>query len=116
MCGLSTCTGCQAQACHGRYWTDRSTRRPAGCFDHRMRRPVAAACAVTLGLIVAACGSGKPPHSLFDAAGYHVRDDTVFYLEAFPGEAVEIAGADPASFPPGVAVTNCSATSISFAG
>ncbi|MCZ8378077.1 hypothetical protein O6P37_04315 [Mycobacterium sp. CPCC 205372] len=47
-----------------------------------MRRPVAAARAVTLGLIVAACGNGKPP----------------------------------ASFPPGVAVTNCSATSISFAG
>jgi hypothetical protein len=49
-----------------------------------MRRPVAAACVVTLGLFVAACSSGKPPHSLFDAAGYHVRDDTVFYLEAFP--------------------------------
>lgn len=63
-----------------------------------MRKPVAAACVVALHLIVAACGSAKPPHSLFDAAGYHVRGDTVFYLEAFPGQAVEIAGADAPSF------------------
>ncbi|MDT5017760.1 MAG: hypothetical protein QOD39_3920, partial [Mycobacterium sp.] len=35
---------------------------------------------------------------MFDAAGYHVRGDKVYYLSAFPGKASEIAGADAASF------------------
>jgi len=35
---------------------------------------------------------------MFDAAGYHVRGDKVYYLSAFPGKASEIAGADVASF------------------
>jgi hypothetical protein len=59
------------------------------------------------------------PNSLFDAAGYHVTDDTVYYLNAFPGKAFQIDGADvadPRSFPQGRAATGCSETSITFAG
>lgn len=62
-----------------------------------MRRSIAALCLVAVAL-VPACSRNKPPNSLFDAAGYHVRGDKVFYLAAFPGTASEIAGADPASF------------------
>jgi DKNYY family len=35
---------------------------------------------------------------LFDAAGYHVKNDSVYYLNAFPGKAFEISGADAGSF------------------
>jgi hypothetical protein len=35
---------------------------------------------------------------LFDAAGYHVKNDKVYYLNAFPGKAFEISGADAGSF------------------
>lgn len=35
---------------------------------------------------------------MFDSAGYHVRGDAVFYLQAFPGKAAQIDGADAASF------------------
>ena len=45
-----------------------------------------------------ACSRNKAPNSLFDAAGYHLRGDKVYYLSAFPGRANEIAGADAASF------------------
>jgi hypothetical protein len=62
-----------------------------------MRRSIAALCLVAVAL-VPACSRDKPPNSLFDAAGYHVRGDKVFYLAAFPGTASEIAGANPASF------------------
>jgi len=62
-----------------------------------MRRSVAALCLVALALSPA-CSRNKPPNSLFDAAGYHVRGDKVYYLVAFPGKASEIAGADGASF------------------
>src|SRR6476620_7925159 len=62
-----------------------------------MRRSIAALCLVAVAL-VPACSRNKPPNSLFDAAGYHVRGDKVFYLAAFPGTASEITGADPASF------------------
>jgi DKNYY family len=62
-----------------------------------MRRSIAALCLVAVALSPA-CSRNKPPNSLFDGAGYHVRGDTVYYLAAFPGRASEITGADPASF------------------
>jgi hypothetical protein len=62
-----------------------------------MRRSIAALCVVAVALLPA-CSRNKPPNSLFDGAGYHVRGDKVYYLAAFPGRATEITGADPASF------------------
>src|SRR4051812_3148555 len=62
-----------------------------------MRRSIAALCVVAVAL-APACSRDKPPNSLFDAAGYHVRGDKVYYLAAFPGKPSEIAGADAASF------------------
>jgi hypothetical protein len=62
-----------------------------------MRRSIAALCLVAVTLLPA-CSRNTPPNSLFDAAGYHVQGDKVYYLAAFPGKASEIAGADPASF------------------
>jgi DKNYY family len=62
-----------------------------------MRRSIAALCLVAVALLPA-CSRNKPPNSLFDGAGYHVRGDKVYYLAAFPGRASEITGADPASF------------------
>jgi len=62
-----------------------------------MRRCIAALCVVAL-VLVPACSRNEPPHSLFDAAGYHARGDKVYYLNAFPGNAFEIQGADAASF------------------
>ena len=43
--------------------------------------------------ILLACSRNGPPSSLFEAAGYHVRDGKVYYLNAFPGN-----GADAATF------------------
>jgi hypothetical protein len=62
-----------------------------------MRRSIAALCLVAVALLPA-CSRNKPPNSLFDAAGYHVRGDKVYYLAAFPGKASEVAGADAGSF------------------
>jgi DKNYY family protein len=62
-----------------------------------MRRSIAALCLVAVALLPA-CSRNNAPNSLFDAAGYHVRGDKVYYLSAFPGKASEIAGADAASF------------------
>ena len=62
-----------------------------------MRRSIAALCLVAVALLPA-CSRNNAPNSLFDAAGYHVRGDKVFYLSAFPGTAFEMAGADAASF------------------
>lgn len=62
-----------------------------------MRRTIAALCLAALALLPA-CSRDKPPDSLFDAAGYHVRGDKVYYLASFPGKAAEIAGADAPSF------------------
>jgi hypothetical protein len=62
-----------------------------------MRRSIAALCLLAVALSPA-CTRNKPPNSLFDAAGYHVRGDTVYYLAAFPGQASQITGADPGSF------------------
>jgi hypothetical protein len=62
-----------------------------------MRKSIAALCLLAVALSPA-CSSSKAPNSLFDAAGYHVRADKVYYLAAFPGKAFEIAGADAFSF------------------
>ena len=62
-----------------------------------MRRSIAALCLVAVALLPA-CSRNKPPNSLFDAAGYHVRGDKVYYLVAFPGKTFEIPDADPVSF------------------
>lgn len=62
-----------------------------------MRRSIAVLCLLAVALSPA-CSRNKPPNSLFDGGGYHVRGDKVYYLAAFPGKASEITGADPASF------------------
>ncbi|MCP9271380.1 DKNYY domain-containing protein [Mycolicibacterium arenosum] len=61
-----------------------------------MRKLIAAMCAASV-VLIPACGRGEP-NSLFDAAGYHVRGDTVYYLRAFPGAADEMQGVDVNSF------------------
>jgi hypothetical protein len=48
--------------------------------------------------LLPACNRDAPPSSLFNAGGYHVRGEKVYYLRSFPGDAFEIDGADPASF------------------
>jgi hypothetical protein len=62
-----------------------------------MRKVVVGLCIAVLALS-SACGRNSAPNSLFDAAGYHVKGDTVYYLNAFPGKAFEIAGVDASSF------------------
>ena len=62
-----------------------------------MRRSIAALCLIAVALLPA-CSRDKPPNSLFDSAGYHVRGAKVYYLAAFPGQASEIVGADAGSF------------------
>ena len=61
-----------------------------------MRRVIAAALVVAAALT--GCSRGEEPNSLFDDAGYHVRDDTVYYLNPFPGKAFKIDAADPSNF------------------
>jgi hypothetical protein len=56
-----------------------------------------AACLAVLALLPA-CSWNGPPNSLFEAAGYHVKGDKVYYLNAFPGKAFQIDGVDVASF------------------
>lgn len=65
-------------------------------YGDLMRKLIAAMCAAAVAL-VAGCGRGEP-NSLFDAAGYHVRGDKVYYLQAFPGKANEMQGVDVGSF------------------
>lgn len=48
--------------------------------------------------LLPACNRDAPPSSLFNAGGYHVRGEKVYYLRSFPGDAFEIDGADPVSF------------------
>lgn len=55
------------------------------------RKSTAALCVLA---ILLACSRNGPPSSLFEAAGYHVGDGKVYYLNAFPGRALEIDGAD----------------------
>lgn len=47
---------------------------------------------------VMSAGCGGEPNSLFDAAGYHLRDGRVYYLNTFPGKAFDVSGADADSF------------------
>lgn len=61
------------------------------------RKPTAALCLLAVAILVA-CTRNGPPNSLFESAGYHVRDGTVYYLNAFPGKAFEIDDADAATF------------------
>ncbi len=62
-----------------------------------MRRVIAAMSVVAMALLPG-CAKDGPPSSLFNAGGYHVRGEKVYYLKAFPGEASEIEGADASSF------------------
>lgn len=62
-----------------------------------MRRLIAAITLFAVA-VLPGCNRDAPPSSLFNAGGYHVRGDKVYYLHAFPGDAFEIDGADPSSF------------------
>lgn len=53
---------------------------------------------VMLVILAVLPGCGGEPNSLFDAAGYHVRDGRVYYLNTFPGKAFDVSGADADSF------------------
>lgn len=64
----------------------------------RAVRTLIAACAAAVLAVLPACSRSGTPHSVFDSAGYHVYEDQVYFLQAFPGKAAEIEGADPASF------------------
>lgn len=58
-------------------------------------RAAVLAAVVALVVIAVACGRGHDePNSLVDHAGYHVRDDVVYYLNPFPGKAFRIDAAD----------------------
>jgi hypothetical protein len=61
------------------------------------RKSHAALCLLAVAILVA-CTRNGPPNSLFESAGYHVRDGKVYYLNAFPGKAFEIDDADAATF------------------
>ena len=61
------------------------------------RKSTAALCLLAVAILLA-CSRNGPPDSLFESAGYHVRDGKVYYLNAFPGKAFEISDADAASF------------------
>jgi hypothetical protein len=63
-----------------------------------MQRKSTAALCLILAVILLACSRNAPPNSLFESAGYHVRDGKVYFLNAFPGKAVEIGDADAATF------------------
>jgi hypothetical protein len=65
-----------------------------------MQRKSTAALCLILAVMLLACSRNGPPSSLFESSGYHVRDGKVFYLNAFPGKAVEVSEADPATFTP----------------
>jgi hypothetical protein len=62
-----------------------------------MRKAIAALCLVAVALLPA-CSRNKPPNSLFDGAGYHVRGDKVYYLTGFPARPTQIEEADTATF------------------
>ncbi|HEX4191194.1 MAG TPA: DKNYY domain-containing protein [Marmoricola sp.] len=53
---------------------------------------------VPLALIAVLTACGGAPSSLFHSAGYYVRGKTVYYLDAFPGDAFTIKGADAKTF------------------
>jgi hypothetical protein len=57
-----------------------------------------AALGVVAVMLAPACSKSGAPSALFDASGYYVRGDKVYYLKAFPGSAFAIDGADAATF------------------
>src|SRR5215813_13305219 len=61
------------------------------------RKSTAVLCLLAVAVLLS-CSRNGPPNSLFESAGYHVRDGKVYYLNAFPGKAFEISGADAGSF------------------
>jgi DKNYY family len=61
------------------------------------RKSTAAICLLAIAMLLA-CSQNSPPNSLFDSAGYHVKDDKVYYLNAFPGKAFEMTDAEAGSF------------------
>src|SRR3954463_9072338 len=63
-----------------------------------MQRKSAAALCLLAVAILLACSRNGPPNSLFESAGYHIRDGRVYYLNAFPGKAFQIDDADAATF------------------
>lgn len=71
------------------------------CFDGRVRRFLAATVlpvfVVALALL-GGCSSNDEPTSLVDQAGYHVRNDAVYYLNPFPGRAFRVDGVDSSTF------------------
>lgn len=60
-------------------------------------RTIVAFAALLMSVVLSGCGTGEP-NSLFDTAGYHVRDGAVYYLNAFPGKAFAVDGADAGTF------------------
>jgi hypothetical protein len=62
----------------------------------RLQVLVAAVIIAALAAGLAACGGA--PSSAFHSAGYYVRGDTVYYLNAFPGDAFKVAHADATTF------------------
>ena len=52
------------------------------------RKSTAAVCLLAIAMLLA-CSRNSPPNSLFDSAGYHVKDGNVYYLNAFPGKAFD---------------------------
>jgi hypothetical protein len=62
-----------------------------------VRRLIAAVSLIAVA-ILPGCNRDGAPSSLFNASGYHVRGDKVYYLHSFPGDAFEIEGVDAASF------------------
>ena len=67
------------------------------CFHGGMRTIIAATVLVAVALS-GGCSTVDEPDSLVDEAGYHVRDNAVYYLNPFPGKAFEIDDADAATF------------------
>ena len=61
------------------------------CFHGGMRTIIAATVLVAVALS-GGCSTVDEPDSLVDEAGYHVRDNAVYYLNPFPGKAFEIDG------------------------
>jgi hypothetical protein len=62
-----------------------------------LRKVLACLCVASLAMLLG-CSRDRAPNSLFDAAGYHVKGDTVYYLNSFPGKAFQIDKADAGSF------------------
>lgn len=81
------------------YWfAERFTAAAHEKARRSMQRRSAVALCLLAAAILLACSRNGPLNSLFDSAGYHVRDGEAYYLNAFPGKAVVIDGADVATF------------------